>query len=130
MRCHILWHLIRVCTVCYNLSAPLLRITMVNIVQVDPTTLSSKEVELYKMLISLLEQEAKCVEAVRESEEEVCEILNDRTREETAQELEISVYDTERNEKAKKHRRELVSDQMFELGNKKACFIPYASCED
>ena len=60
------------------------------------------------MLISLLEQEAKCVEVVRESEEEVREILNDRTREETAQELEISVYDTERNEKAKKHRRELV----------------------
>ena len=79
-----------------------------NIVQVDPTTLGSKDVELYKMLISLLEQEAKCVEVVRESEEEVREILNDRTREETAQELEISVYDTERNEKAKKHRRELV----------------------
>ena len=49
------------------------------------------------------------MEAVRESEEEVREILNDRTHEETAQELEISVYDTERNEKAKKHRRELVS---------------------
>ena len=48
------------------------------------------------------------MEVVRESEEEVREILNDRTREETAQELEISVYDTERNEKAKKHRRELV----------------------
>lgn len=74
----------------------------------DPRTPHNKDVELYKTLLSLLEREAKSVETVRESEEEVREILNDRTQEETAQELEISVYDTERNEKAKKHRRELV----------------------
>ena len=36
------------------------------------------------------------------------EIINDRQKEEQASELDISVYDTERNEKAKKHRRELV----------------------
>lgn len=35
--------------------------------------------------------------------------MDDRTKEEAASELDISVYDTERNEKAKKHRRELVS---------------------
>ena len=40
---------------------------------------------------------------------QVKEILNERTKEETTLELDISVYDTERNEKAKKHRRELVS---------------------
>lgn len=39
---------------------------------------------------------------------QVKEILNERTKEETTLELDISVYDTERNEKAKKHRRELV----------------------
>lgn len=60
------------------------------------------------MLLYLLEQENKSVEAVRDSEEEVREILQDRTMEEASQELDISVYDTERNEKAKKHRRELV----------------------
>ena len=60
------------------------------------------------MLLYLLEQETKSIEAVRDSEEEVREILNDRTQEESKQELDISVYDTERNEKAKKHRRELV----------------------
>lgn len=39
---------------------------------------------------------------------QVQEILSDRTKEELASELDISVYDTERNEKAKKHRLELV----------------------
>ena len=49
------------------------------------------------------------LQAVRASEEEVRDILSDRQREEIASELTISVYDTERNEKAKKHRTELVS---------------------
>lgn len=75
----------------------------------DPNLPSNKQVELYEMLLSLLEHESKCIEGVRESEEEVREILNDRTQEEASHELDISVYDTERNEKAKKHRRELVS---------------------
>jgi len=61
------------------------------------------------MLLSFLEHESKSIEGVRESEEEVREILNDRTQEEAQQELDISVYDTERNERAKNHRRELVS---------------------
>lgn len=37
------------------------------------------------------------------------DILDSRQKEEIASELDISVYDTERNEKAKKHRGELVS---------------------
>ena len=45
---------------------------------------------------------------MRNSEEEVRDILADRQKEELASELAISVYDTERNEKAKKHRKELV----------------------
>ena len=40
-------------------------------------------------------------------------ILNDRTREEAASETEISVYDTMRNEKAKRHRKELVIHVVF-----------------
>ena len=40
---------------------------------------------------------------------QVQEILNDRTKEEVASELDISVYDTMRNEKAKNHRKDLVS---------------------
>ena len=38
----------------------------------------------------------------------VQEILTDRTKEEVMSEVEISIYDTMRNEKAKKHRKELV----------------------
>jgi len=76
--------------------------------QVDPNLPSNKQVELYETLLSLLEREAKCMEGVRESEEEVRDILEDRIQEQSAHELEISVYDTERNEKAKNHRLELV----------------------
>lgn len=63
----------------------------------------------------LLKSEDECREKVRESEEEVREVLNDRTKEESASELDISVYDTMRNEKAKKHRQELVSLVMWIL---------------
>ena len=59
-------------------------------------------------MVELIKAEDQCRERVRESEDEVSEILNERTKEETYSELEISVYDTERNEKAKKHRKELV----------------------
>ena len=64
--------------------------------------------ELYQILVDLLQREEKSKEVVRESEEEVAKILNQRTQEESASELDISVYDTERNDKAKKHRLELV----------------------
>ena len=40
--------------------------------------------------------------------EQTIKILNERASAEAASNLDISVYDTERNEKAKKHRRELV----------------------
>ena len=39
----------------------------------------------------------------------------DREKEEMASELEISVYDTERNEKARKHRKELVRTRDYRL---------------
>lgn len=61
------------------------------------------------MLCHLLNDENDCVSKVRESESEVRAILKERIEEEARSELEISVYDTERNERAKKHRRELVS---------------------
>ena len=58
--------------------------------------------ELYQILVDLLQREEKSKETVRESEEEVAKILNQRTQEEAASELDISVYDTERNDKAKR----------------------------
>lgn len=93
--------------------------------QVDPTSPMNKNVELYEMLLEMLKAEEKCRNEVRESEEEVREVLNERTKEETASELEISVYDTDRNEKAKKHRRELERLQLEERMRKQEMDIDY-----
>lgn len=46
-------------------------------------------------------------DAVRRSEEEVKSILNDRTHEETVTELTVSIYDTERNNKARQYKVDL-----------------------
>lgn len=93
--------------------------------QVDPTSKDKKKVELYQMLLALLKREDECREKVRESEEEVREILNDRTKEEAASELEISVYDTMRNEKAKKHRQELERLQLEEKMRRQEMELDY-----
>lgn len=61
------------------------------------------------MMMDLLKMEQSCVESVRLSEREVQEILDDRIREEMTSELTISIYDTLRNDKAKKHREMFVS---------------------
>lgn len=70
--------------------------------------MSKKNLELYQLLCKLLKDEDYCANKVRESEAEVRSILRERLEEETKSELEISVYDTDRNERAKKHRKELV----------------------
>ena len=79
--------------------------------QVDPAKPNKKNLELYQLLCQLLKDEDACAAKVRESESEVRSILKERLEEETKSELEISVYDTDRNERAKKHRKELVSDR-------------------
>ncbi|XP_067680734.1 dynein regulatory complex subunit 7-like [Haliotis asinina] len=93
--------------------------------QVDPNAPSSKQVELYQTLLELLKAEELCRERLRESEEEVKEILDERTKEESDSELEISVYDTERNEKAKKHRREMERLKLEEKMRKQEMEIDY-----
>ena len=54
------------------------------------------------MMVSLIKAEDTCKEKIRESEKEDEEILDDRTQEESVSRLEISVYDTMRNEKVNK----------------------------
>ncbi|XP_011446060.2 dynein regulatory complex subunit 7-like isoform X1 [Crassostrea angulata] len=93
--------------------------------QVDPMLPMNKQVELYEMLMELLKAEEKCRNEVRDSQNEVRNILDDRTKEEAASELDISVYDTERNEKAKKHRRELERQQLEEKMRKQEMDIDY-----
>ncbi|XP_033127806.1 dynein regulatory complex subunit 7-like [Anneissia japonica] len=72
--------------------------------QVNPHQKNAKNLEVYNMLVDMVNLEDKTVQTVRESEEEVREILDNRLIEEAKSDLNISVYDTERNEKAKKHR--------------------------
>ncbi|XP_032882561.1 dynein regulatory complex subunit 7 isoform X3 [Amblyraja radiata] len=73
--------------------------------EVDPLVKPCKNVVLYQTMIGLLKAQTTSMQAVRDSEHEVREILKDRAAERRANELTISVYDTERNEKAKEHRR-------------------------
>merc|ERR1712002_576775 len=63
------------------------------------------------MMVGLLNSESKCSDKIRDSEEEVRQILLQRSSEEANAELVISVYDTERNEKAKLRREELERQQ-------------------
>uniref|UniRef100_H2YT25 Coiled-coil domain-containing protein 135 n=1 Tax=Ciona savignyi TaxID=51511 RepID=H2YT25_CIOSA len=80
---------------------------MTSTFQVNPHGAPSKNLSIYENLLMLIQTEQKSIQLVRVSEEEVRDILMDRQKEELASELAISVYDTERNEKAKKHRKEL-----------------------
>ncbi|KAK7103521.1 dynein regulatory complex subunit 7-like [Littorina saxatilis] len=93
--------------------------------QVDPFCKSTKQVTLYELLLLLLRQEEKAREQVRESEEEVRELLAEREKEETASELEISVYDTERNEKSRQHRKEVEQQLLEEEMRKEEMEIDY-----
>ncbi len=56
----------------------------------------------------LINKEENVKNMVRKAEEEVNSILNDRTHEETVTEVTVSVYDTERNTKAKQYKVDLV----------------------
>ena len=64
------------------------------------------------------------------AEDEIKEILKERDEQKKENELIVSVYDTERNEKAKAHREELVNYFNCEQGkllkqssNNLACFV-------
>ena len=78
-------------------------------IQSEVNRKDKKKVEIYQLMMDLLKMEQHCTEMVRQSEREVQEILDDRIREEATSELSISIYDTLRNDKAKKHREMLVS---------------------
>ena len=75
--------------------------------QVDPLMNPQKNLAVYDMLVSLIKAEEDSIAQIRAMEDEVKEILKERAMEEASCTLTISVYDTERNEKAKLHRQEL-----------------------
>jgi len=75
--------------------------------QVDPTVRPKRNLELYEMLVDLLRKEETSKQAIRQAEIETKELLEERMKEELVSELEVSVYDTERNEKYRTLRRDL-----------------------
>jgi len=84
-----------------------------------------KELKIYQMMVDLLHAEKKCTERIRDSEEEVREIIDDRTKEESNTELFVSVYDTGRNEKAKLRREELDRQQKEDELRKREMELDY-----
>ena len=63
---------------------------------------------MYQALVALLDREESVINGVRKSEEEVRVIINERTHEEAVSELTVSIYDTVRNDKARKYKQDLV----------------------
>ncbi|KAL2093675.1 hypothetical protein ACEWY4_010987 [Coilia grayii] len=80
---------------------------MASTFQVDPFEKPSKNLFLYEMLMALMKEEEKVAQRIKSSEKEVRAILDLRQYEETNIELHISIYNTARNDKARKHREAL-----------------------
>ncbi|XP_046889466.1 dynein regulatory complex subunit 7 [Hypomesus transpacificus] len=75
--------------------------------QVDPFEKPSKNVFLYVTLMHMMKEEIKVAKRIKDSEKEMRAILQLRQQEESSIELNISIYNTARNEKARCHREEL-----------------------
>ncbi|XP_062403283.1 dynein regulatory complex subunit 7 [Sardina pilchardus] len=80
---------------------------MASTFQVDPFQKPSKNLFLYETLVGLMKEEEKVAQRIKDSEKEVRAILDLRRHEEDNIELRISIYNTARNDKARKHREEL-----------------------
>merc|ERR1719427_37845 len=86
---------------------------------------SKKTVPIYQNMIDLIKKEQKTVKSVRLSEEETEEILQERIEQCLANDLVVSVYDTERNDKALKHRQEQERIAEEEKNKKKESEMDY-----
>ncbi|THD22374.1 Coiled-coil domain-containing protein lobo [Fasciola hepatica] len=75
--------------------------------QVNPFAKPKTQVEIYNMLVNLMEEEELSKQAVRKSEAEVRSILLERTSEDLKVNLEVDLFDTLRNQRAHDLRLEL-----------------------
>ncbi|XP_062856913.1 dynein regulatory complex subunit 7 [Trichomycterus rosablanca] len=80
---------------------------MVSSFQVNPLEKPYKNLFLYETLMALMEEERRVITNIRDSKKEIRDILDVRQQEESAIKLQVSIYDTARNEKARRHREEL-----------------------
>ncbi|CAF0982733.1 unnamed protein product [Adineta steineri] len=60
--------------------------------------------DLYYKMLKLMEQEEEVTRRVQKAEDEIRDLQNRRQQEELSNELEYSVYDTERNKKSREYR--------------------------
>ncbi|KAJ7997812.1 hypothetical protein DPEC_G00216010 [Dallia pectoralis] len=77
---------------------------MASTFQVDPFEKPCKDLFLYEMLVHMMKEEETVTLSVKDSEKEARAILAVREQEESAIELDISIYNTARNERARCHR--------------------------
>ncbi|XP_051976220.1 dynein regulatory complex subunit 7 isoform X1 [Xyrauchen texanus] len=80
---------------------------MVSGFQVDPSAKPIKTLQLYEMLMDLMREEENVLLRVKDLEKEVRSILSARELEESNIELQISIYNTTRNEMAHRHMEEM-----------------------
>ncbi|XP_076878344.1 dynein regulatory complex subunit 7 isoform X1 [Brachyhypopomus gauderio] len=91
----------------YSRIPPAFTPQMVSTFQVDPSKKPCKNLHLYETLVALMKEEKDVLIRIKKAEEEVRAILASREKEESRLVLQISIYNTARNEKARRHREAL-----------------------
>ncbi|CAI9730778.1 Hypothetical predicted protein [Octopus vulgaris] len=89
-------------------------------IQVGEEGSTKREIDVYNFVRKMITEEFDSRDDTRKAEMEVRKILDNRIQEESLNELEISVYDTLRNEKAKVRREILKEKEELEAKKKKA----------
>ncbi|XP_056307979.1 dynein regulatory complex subunit 7 [Danio aesculapii] len=79
---------------------------MVSGFQIDPFAKPYKNLQLYEILLELMRDEENVELQIRNSEKEVKSILSSRETEDSNTDLQISIYNTTRNETARRHMEE------------------------
>jgi len=106
-------------------SEPIMGPEHVTSFQVDHTAPLPKHLVLYETYLTLLEREEASIKTIREIEEEVEKFLNLRAKEEGNPVLEVSHYDTERNDQIKKQRRQLEKEEQEERQRREEMELDY-----
>lgn len=106
-------------------SEPLLGPEHVTSFQVDHTAPQPKHLTLYETYINLLQREEDSIKTIRDIEYEISKFLELRSKEERNPSLEISHYDTERNDEIKKQRKDLEKQEMEEKMRREEMELDY-----
>ncbi|XP_063724465.1 dynein regulatory complex subunit 7-like isoform X2 [Symsagittifera roscoffensis] len=106
-------------------SEPILGPEHVTSFQVDHTAPQPKHLVLYETYLTLLKREEASIKTIRDIEEEIEQFLNLRAKEEGSPVLEVSHYDTEKNDEIKRQRRLLEKQEMEEKQRREEMELDY-----